>query len=234
MNNKKRIFIIISIVVFLLDLVFVAINYYSSKQALYTSLYENALEKQSDFKLTLSMVFRNMLQISQNYSQRNDLNQLFLVGKKAVEAEGGGTGGDKADIARKMLLSKVKPGWDDMTQHFRVRQLHYHLGPGSVSYLRVHKPSKYGDRMDNVRYTIVDTNAEKKSRTGFETGRVYSGLRGVSPVWTVDPETNQKVYVGALEVGASFEQILPLISNNYQTNLAVLLTSVRPRNHFLK
>jgi len=224
MYNKKRIFIIISIVVFLLDLVFVAINYYTSKQTLYTSLFENAQEKQSNFELTLSMVFRNMLQISKSYSQRDDLNQLFLRGKKAVESEGGGAGKDKAHQARQMLLKKIKPGWDDMTKHFKVRQLHYHLGPGSLSYLRVHKPSKFGDRMDNIRYTIVDTNTETESRTGFETGRVYSGLRGVTPVWTIDPETNKKVYVGALEVGASFEQILPLISNNYHTNLAVLLT----------
>ncbi|MCW8931452.1 MAG: diguanylate cyclase [Gammaproteobacteria bacterium] len=224
MTNKKQIFIIISIVVFILDLIFVAINYYSSLHALNITLLDSLQEKQTHFNHTLSMVYRNMLQISEHYSQLNEYNQLFLKGKKAIKTEGGGKGGIEAQQARQMLLNKVKPGWDNMTSHFKVRQLHYHIGPGSLSFLRVHEPDKYGDRLDNVRNIIVDTNKEKVSRVGFETGRIFSGLRGVSPIWTIDPETHQEVYVGALEVGTSFEQILPIISNNYKTNLAVLLT----------
>ncbi|WP_299666554.1 diguanylate cyclase [uncultured Psychromonas sp.] len=158
------------------------------------------------------------------------LNQLFLKGKMAVEAEGGTTGEEQAKQARQQLLNKVKPSWDYMTKEFNIRQLHYQLGPGSLSFLRVHKPNKFGDRMDDLRFTIVDTNAEKKARFGFETGRIYSGLRGVSPIWANHPETNEKVYVGAVEVGTSFKQILPIFTDIFNVNIAVLLSKAHINN----
>ena len=29
------------------------------------------------------------------------------------------------------------------------RQLHFHLGPGSLSFLPIHRPNKFGDRLNN-------------------------------------------------------------------------------------
>lgn len=52
---------------------------------------------------------------------------------------------------------------------------------------------------------------------------VYSWLRGISPVWAVDPETKERVYVGALEVSTSFKQIVPLYSKLFRVEAAVLL-----------
>ena len=44
---------------------------------------------------------------------------------------------------------------------------------------------------------------ENKSPLYQKQDRTYSWLRGVSPVWAVDPVTQEKVYVGALEVSTS-------------------------------
>ncbi|MCF6776587.1 diguanylate cyclase [Thiotrichales bacterium 19X7-9] len=223
-KRQKRLIIYISIIVFILDIIFITLNYYTSKKALNETILSSAKSHQSEFELTLAMTYRNMMQLALFISKNDDLNQLFLKGKKAVYNEGGGAGGEKANQARQALLKKVKPAWDNLTESFNIRQLHYHLGPGSTSYLRVHKPQKYGDNMDNLRHIIVDTNKEKTPRYGFETGRIYSGLRGVYPIWTIDPDTKKEVYVGALETGTSFKQILPVLAQSFSTNIAIFLT----------
>ncbi len=229
-KHDRKSILYISLIILILDLIFIAINYYSSKETLYSNILQRAKTHQKEFNITLQMTYRNMLQMSTFISLDAQLNQLFLKGKMAVEAEGGTTGEEQAKQARQQLLNKVKPSWDYMTKEFNIRQLHYQLGPGSLSFLRVHKPNKFGDRMDDLRFTIVDTNAEKKARFGFETGRIYSGLRGVSPIWANHPETNEKVYVGAVEVGTSFKQILPIFTDIFNVNIAVLLSKAHINN----
>jgi len=88
----KRSLVYISLMVFVVGLIFVGINYFSSQKALYSMLVERAVKHQEEFGLTLELTYRNMMQMSQFISQNEELNQLFLKGKKAVEQEGGGQG----------------------------------------------------------------------------------------------------------------------------------------------
>jgi diguanylate cyclase (GGDEF)-like protein len=222
-KNAPKSLLIISLLILLLDIVFVGLNYSSSKKALIQNLSKRARDHRNEFGIMLEMTYTNMMQMAQFISNDQDLNQLFLQGKKAVEAQRD-SGDIRAQEIRHALLKQVKPAWDKLTADFNVRQLHYHLGPGSLSFLRVHAPEKYGDRMDEIRHTIVDTNAEKKARTGFETGRIYGGLRAVTPIWTEDHESGRETFVGSLEVGTSFDLILPMFEDFYSVNTAVLLT----------
>lgn len=222
--SKRRVllFAVVSFILLVSDMAFIVINYWSAKSALNTSLTHRSKEQLQTIDIALGMTLRNMLQLATHISHDKKLNQWFLQGKTAVE--NGSSQSAAAAAIRQKMLAEIKPGWDEMTRLFDVRQLHYHLGPGSLSFLRVHRPEKFGDRMDDVRYTIVDTNDDKKARTGFETGRVYSGLRGVVPLWTMDLDTQEQVYVGALEVGTSYAALLKLIDNTIGIGSAVLLT----------
>ncbi|MFO7831689.1 MAG: diguanylate cyclase, partial [Desulfuromonadaceae bacterium] len=224
-RHARKSLLLISLIILVLDVAFVALNYHSSKNALLNTLSKRALDHQNEFGIMLEMTYTNMMQMAQFISNDQELNQLFLQGKKAVEESETLTGGVEAQHARQQLLKQVKPAWDQLTDEFNVRQLHYHLGPGSLSFLRVHTPEKYGDRMDDLRHTIVDTNAEKTPRTGFETGRIYGGLRAVTPIWAADPASGKDTYVGALEVGTSFDLILPMFADFYSVDTAVLLTN---------
>ena len=217
-------FLLVGLLILLIDIVFVAINYRSARTVLHAGITAKSRDHQKEFGFALDMAYQNLGQLSLLISRNDELNQLFLMGKNAVEAEGGGAGGDQAERIRQALLARVKGGWDEMSETFGIRQLHYHLGPGSLSFLRVHRPEKYGDRMDDLRYTIVDTHEEKTGRYGFETGRIYSGLRSVVPIWTIDPESQERSYVGALEVGTSFDQLLSSFSASYSVHAAVFLT----------
>ncbi|MCD4678731.1 MAG: PAS domain S-box protein, partial [Desulfobacula sp.] len=155
---------------------------------------------------------------------------LFDEGKRAAILEGGGPGKEKTSIIRKKLFDLVGPGWENMRSRYDVRQLHFHLGTGSTSFLRVHRPDKFGDNLDGVRYTIVDANTKLTPTKGFETGRVYSGIRGVSPVFVANPLTGVKNHVGALESGTSFTVLLKSLQRNMKSDFGILLT----KNHVEK
>lgn len=229
-RHIKRSLILISILIAVLDIGFILINYHTSRATLYQTLNSQAQEQKREFGLTLTMAYRNMMQMALYISQNQTLNQLFLEGKKQIEATGDHHS-PEAVAARQALLEQVQPAWEQLTKAFDIRQLHYHLGPGSVSFLRVHKPQKFGDRLDDIRPIIVDTNRDLKPRFGFETGRIYSGLRGVYPVQAIDPNTRKKIHVGALESGTSLKQILPTFSGHFNSQIAVLLTKSHVENN---
>ena len=223
-THRSRIFILVSLVILLLDAVFVGVNYYFARRTLLDDITAETTALHSAFRTALKDSQSNLLLVASIFANEESVQQLFLAGKRAVEAEGGGPGGKRAAAVRAELRSLVAPRWEDAIQHLGARQLHFHLGPGSLSFLRVHRPDKFGDRMDDVRFTIVDVNAEKEPVTGFETGRVYSGLRGVMPVSAWDERLGRRVHVGALEAGVSFKNVVENLHKVTGVEATVLLT----------
>jgi diguanylate cyclase (GGDEF)-like protein len=223
-KSNLKILWILSLIILLIDGIFVASNIYFTQKTLDEALTNEAEELHSSFEMLLDETYGNMLAMATFIANDSALQDLFLKGKKAVEAEGGGPGGPQAAAFRQQLLEKVGPNWQKVQADFKVRQLHFHLGPGSTSFLRVHRPDKFGDVMDDVRFTIVDTNAQKTPRSGFETGRVYSGLRGVVPFFAFDPDSGHQINIGALEVGTSFSNILSVLDQRLHQGIGVLLT----------
>jgi len=223
-KNSPKLFLILSLVIALLDLSFIGITFFQSRNTLILNFERDVKNQQATFQALFKDTTNNMLQIATFVAHDPRIQQAFLQGKRAVESEGGGTGKQQASIARAKLLDIVDSSWEEITKRFKARQLHFHLGPGSTSFLRVHAPQKFGDNMDNVRYTIVDANQYQKETSGFETGRVYSGIRGVLPVFAIDPKTNKKIHVGAVESGNSYYDTIHNLAKTLDINIAVLLT----------
>lgn len=220
-RRSRQVFLLLSFALLLGDATLVGIGYYNTEKVLQQSLEEQGEKLRAGYEVAYAATLSNMLQMATFIANDPHVQQRFLEGKMAVEREGGGPGGAEAQRQRQALLQEVGPAWQRMTEKFDVRQLHFHLGPGSTSFLRVHKPEKYGDNMDDVRYTIVDTNAEKTPRIGFETGRVYSGLRGVVPMWA--EQDGKRLHTGALEVGTSFSEMFRVIDRQLDVGTAALL-----------
>ena len=220
--SNRRLFLILTALILLSDLLFVGINYYSSQRALQLSLSRSGNSLKNEYDLTLSLVYENMLQLSTYIAEQKRVQELFLEGKRMVALEGGGAGAERAAEARQALFDYVSPSWLRLMGQYDARQLHFHLGPGSLSFLRVHKPQKFGDRMDDIRHIIVDSYAQQTTNTGFEVGRVYAGLRGVTPVWS-QAESGQKELIGVLEVGTSFQTVLDKITSQTGVEMMVLL-----------
>ena len=176
MQKRTKIFLLLSIVILLLDIVFVWINFNSAKYALNKSLKKSGDTVKEAFELSLDLTSTDLQKMASFIASNKSIQDLFLQGKKAVIKEGGGPGSSKAAQIRKELLNKLKHRWVNIQKSYDTRQLHFHLGPGSLSFLRVHKPGKFGDNMDDVRFTIVEANKNLTPTKGFETGRIYSGI----------------------------------------------------------
>ena len=222
--NKKTVLLLLSALIALLDGIFVYINYRYSHETFIATVKTESDRNHVAFQVSLDQMYEDLLLVATLYAENPRIQELFLNGKQAVEFEGGGAGEKLANYWREQLFDEVGTSWLEASKQFRIRQLHFHLGPGSTSFLRVHRADKFGDNMDNVRFTIVETNKTLSQQTGFETGRVYSGLRGVVPVFANDPISGERVHVGALEAGTSFSNIIKILDDGLGASFSVLLT----------
>jgi len=80
------------------------------------------------------------------------------------------------------------------------KQVHFHL-PDNTSFLRMHKPEKYGDNLSSFRYSVEYVNRFKKSIHGLETGRVLPGMRNVYPIFL------NENYIGSVEMSFGIEKV---------------------------
>ncbi|MCG7931912.1 MAG: ATP-binding protein [Candidatus Thiodiazotropha lotti] len=228
LTRSSRLFLLISLFILVTDSFFVWLNYISSRDAMYESLQDELSEAGSAFNISLDSNMDMLQQTALFVASDKRVQDLFLAGKLAVESEGGGAGGSESDRIRQQLYELLEPGWSEMRKQFNLRQLHFHLAPGARSFLRVHQREKYGDRLDDIRHTVVDANQLQRTTRGFEIGRPYAGIRGVSPVYaTVD---GVRIHIGAVEAGMSFSQILDLLIRHTHVNYAVLIKQQELQN----
>lgn len=222
-NGRHGIFTFVSLFILLFDSLFVIANYIFSKETLLAELTTEAQGLHRVFHAAQKDTEKNLILTASVFANDAQIQALFFQAKQALEREGGGSGGEETARLRQQLYALIEPRWNQAMTQLGARQLHFHFGPGSLSFLRVHRPEKYGDRMDNVRFTIVDTHAEGKPRSGFETGRVYSGIRGAVPVWHASP-TGERELIGVLETGVAFDSLISSFSHATNTEVSILLT----------
>ncbi|MCL7744103.1 diguanylate cyclase [Guyparkeria hydrothermalis] len=104
-----------------------------------------------------------------------------------------------ADL-RAELLDRLGPLYERMRDK-GFRQLHFHL-PGAISFLRFHRPEKFGDDLWKVRTGIARVNTERVPVSGFEEGRVFNGFRYIFPLYF------EGEFVGSVETSYSFRSFL--------------------------
>ncbi|MBB1485884.1 methyl-accepting chemotaxis protein [Oceanospirillum sediminis] len=100
---------------------------------------------------------------------------------------------------RQALIRSTQPGFKQLKETFGLRQFQFHQPP-ATSWLRVHKPAKFGDDLSGFRETVVETNQQKKRVNGIEKGVAGLGIRGVAPV-IIDQK-----HWGSVEFGFSLGQ----------------------------
>jgi diguanylate cyclase (GGDEF)-like protein len=119
-------------------------------------------------------------------------------------------------ILRKELYSLLSKEYLNLSSLVNLRQLHFHL-KNNESFLRMHKPSKFGDDLTFVRPAVAYVNKYKKPIDGFEEGRIYNGFRFIYPLFF-----NHK-HIGSVEVSySSYEIISDLLKDyNIASNLLI-------------
>ena len=106
-----------------------------------------------------------------------------------------------AERDRAGLLATVEPSYAELKQRYGVKQFQFHL-PDARSFLRVHKPKKFGDNLSSFRHTVVQVNDTRKPIHGIEKGVAGLGIRGVVPI-----ESGGR-HLGSVEFGLSLGEEL--------------------------
>jgi len=118
---------------------------------------------------------------------------------------------------REFLAEQLVPAFKYMKERYAVRQFQYHVPP-AISFLRLHKPEKYGDDLSSFRATVLETNRENKPVQGLEKGVAGLGIRGITPV------SYQGQHVGSVEFGMSFGQaFFDKFKSKYGVDIALYL-----------
>lgn len=96
-----------------------------------------------------------------------------------------------------------------------VVQMQFHIPP-AISFLRLHKPSKFGDDLSSFRKTVVDANVNQKVMAGLEVGRGGAGFRYVYPL------SYNGRFLGTMEFGGGMKDfLLNPIKNRFKVEYAV-------------
>ncbi len=103
-----------------------------------------------------------------------------------------------ANDDRQQLYRQLEDAFKLMKSDYGLRQFQFHRPP-ATSYLRVHKPQKFGDDLSSFRHTVVATNQNKKPIHGIERGVAGLGIRGVVPVF------NGQQHLGSVEFGFALD-----------------------------
>jgi diguanylate cyclase (GGDEF)-like protein/PAS domain S-box-containing protein len=213
---------LVSLVVLVSAALFVYINHLETQSAMREALANEGAQQEVIFALNLRNQGRHLQQFVSYLADQPEVRTLFLAGREAVAEEGGGAGGPRAAAIREALYRQVMPAWHQGRGEYRMRNLHFHLGPGDVSFLRVHEPSRFGDDLSDIRHTVVDAIRNNRSVQGYESGRAYAGVRGIAPITRQTIDGGE--VVGALEAGSDFDHILGTMDGETRASYAMLLT----------
>ncbi len=95
---------------------------------------------------------------------------------------------------REKLSALTLPFFKNQKERLALAQFQFHLPP-ATSFLRLHKPAKFGDDLSSIRQTVIEVNKNKTTVSGIEKGRAGLGIRGVVPVF------QNKKHIGSVEFG---------------------------------
>jgi len=128
---------------------------------------------------------------------------------------------------RKNLFDLLSDNYNNFKQ-YGIQQLHFHL-PNNDSFLRFHKPLKFGDNLTNVRASVKFVNENKIPIIGFEEGRIFNGYRFVYPLFDQD-----KRYIGSVEISSSLLNFKRLFEKSNNTDIDYVLNKKIVENKVFK
>ncbi len=117
---------------------------------------------------------------------------------------------------REKLEALTLPIYQKIKKEININQFQFHLPP-ATSFLRLHKPGKYGDDLSKARPTIVAVNTEKKNVMGLDRGPFGFGIRGLSPIFY------RQKHIGSVEFAISLnDTFLKRLKDIYNSKVAIV------------
>ena len=145
-------------------------------------------EKSRDLKILINNMNKVSDSIFNNVINTPEIINIFKNAHNSSEI--------KQKQIRDTLYSKLKNKYSNL-KNYGIQQLHFHL-PNNDSFLRFHKPNKYGDNLTKIRESVKYVNAHKKPISGFEEGKIFNGYRYVYPLFD-----KNNIHLGSVEISSS-------------------------------
>ena len=132
-----------------------------------------------------------------------------------------------SDNNRQALADMFVPAFKKLKADYLFKQFQFHE-PNAHSYLRIHKPEKFGDDLSSFRKTVVATNQERKPIQGIEKGVAGLGIRGVYPVSSPAGEA-----IGSVEFGLALnDSFFSQYKENFRVDAALYINKDGGMQHF--
>ncbi len=177
------------------------------------SLYQYQLIKndiKSDIKIQNSYAHKTFDTFLESLKKDITLKSKFMLETPHVKEVFSNQNRDK-------LYSLVKKQYSRMVlQNKYLKIITFRLTDGST-FLRVHKPHMFGDKLNKKRKIILDALLTQKKQYGFEVGKLKMTYRIVTPIFY-----NKKL-VGVMEVGVEPEYITDKINKLFEIQTALLI-----------
>ena len=110
---------------------------------------------------------------------------------------------------REETLKIVQPFYKELkSKNKYFYNMHFHT-VDNKSFLRVHKPGKFGDDLSSFRKIVVATNKTKKIQKGLEPGKHAVSFRVVLPI------IYNNEHIGSVEFGVDINYFLELFDKRY-------------------
>ena len=119
---------------------------------------------------------------------------------------------------RDELYAHLEKKYRTLVDNFNIRQIHFHL-KDSRSFLRMHKPEKYGDSLKGVRLGIDWVNKNLEKFVGFEEGRIYNGFRYIYPMFD-----EEGTHTGSVEVSFSASAFVDSYIRSFDRKMNFLIS----------
>jgi len=143
---------------------------------------------ETHYNLTMSYFLQDVKGIRDNITHNKKAIEIFSKAQNATKLQ--------RTILRDKLYKLLTPMYERI-QRRGILQFHF-VFPNNISFLRMHKPSKFGDDLTGIRYSFKQVNRTKQTVIGFEQGRTTHAFRYVFPFY--DKQGN---HIGAVETSLS-------------------------------
>jgi PAS domain S-box-containing protein len=126
-----------------------------------------------------------------------------------------------ADRDRDRLFRVVRPIYEGLKEENRFfHAWDFNLPDGTV-FLRVQKPGLHGDDIGRSRAIVRQVHEDQKPHSGYDVGK--HGMM----YWTAQPVFREGEYLGAMEFGVPATQLVEVLRERFQAEVAVIVRADR-------
>ena len=183
--NKKFLFILFVVFTALYSLI-LYVTYNNTQSKIAYSIYHHMNKLQINYEVFMTTQTENA-----------DIIYTTTINTKGVKSILERAWLTQDENIKNQLREELKVLLSDRYKNFKEQGLlQYHfIFPDNTTFLRMHKPNKYGDDLSKVRLDVVRVNKTKNIVRGFSQGRTAHAFRNVYSVFN-----DKNEHIGTLEI----------------------------------